>query len=281
MKTGIVDVGGGLRGSYGCGVFDYCMDKGISFDVCVGVSAGSGNIASFLAGQRGRSLRFYVDYAFRKEYMSFRNLVQKGAYLDVQYIYGTLTDQGGEDPLDYDALARNPSQMIVVASDAVSGKSRYFTKEDLKRNDYGIMKGSSSIPVVCKPFPVGDRLYYDGAISDAIPLGQAFGRGCEKVVLVLTRPKGMSISGKRETRLSRFIRYRYPETAKNLCLRAKRYNEGVARARELEKKGNVLIVAPKSIEGMKTLTRDKKQIMDLYERGYADAAAINRFVSPR
>ncbi|MCI2035328.1 MAG: patatin family protein, partial [Oscillospiraceae bacterium] len=32
--TGIVDVGGGLRGIYGAGVFDYCLDRGISFDYC-------------------------------------------------------------------------------------------------------------------------------------------------------------------------------------------------------------------------------------------------------
>lgn len=41
MKTGIVDVGGGLRGIYAAGVLDYCMDKGIRFDLGIGVSAGS------------------------------------------------------------------------------------------------------------------------------------------------------------------------------------------------------------------------------------------------
>lgn len=27
MKTGIVDVGGGLRGVYAAGIFDHCLDK--------------------------------------------------------------------------------------------------------------------------------------------------------------------------------------------------------------------------------------------------------------
>lgn len=43
MKTGVVDVGGGLRGIYGVGIMDYCMDQGIHFDCCIGVSAGSAN----------------------------------------------------------------------------------------------------------------------------------------------------------------------------------------------------------------------------------------------
>ena len=55
MKTGIVDVGGGLRGIYAVGVLDYCMDQGIAFDLGIGVSAGSANLASYAAGQRGRN----------------------------------------------------------------------------------------------------------------------------------------------------------------------------------------------------------------------------------
>ena len=55
MKTGIVDVGGGLRGIYAAGVLDYCMDKGIRFDLGIGVSAGSANLSSYAAGQRGRN----------------------------------------------------------------------------------------------------------------------------------------------------------------------------------------------------------------------------------
>ena len=52
MKTGIVDVGGGLRGVYAAGVFDYCLDAGIHFDVGIGVSAGSANVISYIAGQK-------------------------------------------------------------------------------------------------------------------------------------------------------------------------------------------------------------------------------------
>ena len=79
MKLGVVDVGGGLRGIYAAGVLDYCMDQGIRFDLGVGVSAGSANLASYAAGQRGRNYRFYTEYAFRKEYMSIRNLIFKGS----------------------------------------------------------------------------------------------------------------------------------------------------------------------------------------------------------
>lgn len=47
-KIGIVDVGGGYRGVYAAGVLDYCMEQKISFDLAIGVSAGSANLISKL-----------------------------------------------------------------------------------------------------------------------------------------------------------------------------------------------------------------------------------------
>ncbi len=64
MKTGIVDVGGGLRGIYAAGVLDYCMEQGIRFDLGIGVSAGSANLASYAAHQRGRNYQLSVETSF-------------------------------------------------------------------------------------------------------------------------------------------------------------------------------------------------------------------------
>ena len=68
MRTAVVDVGGGLRGVYATGVLDRCLEEGVRFDAGVGVSAGSANIASYLAGQKGRNYQFYAEYSSRKEY---------------------------------------------------------------------------------------------------------------------------------------------------------------------------------------------------------------------
>ena len=48
---GIIDVGGGMRGIYTSGLFDYLMDKGISFKYYLGVSSGSANLIAYAAGQ--------------------------------------------------------------------------------------------------------------------------------------------------------------------------------------------------------------------------------------
>lgn len=154
MKTAVVDVGGGMRGIYAAGVLDYCMDRGITFDLGIGVSAGSANIASFIARQRGRNYPFYTDYPHRREYMGLHNLLHDHAYLNLDYVYGSLSRAEGENPLDYSAMLENPMEFIAVATNAETGEAVYFTKTDMHQDDYGVLEASCSIPFVCQPYEV-------------------------------------------------------------------------------------------------------------------------------
>ena len=36
-KIGVIDVGGGLRGIYAAGVFDWCMENDVQFDYGIGI----------------------------------------------------------------------------------------------------------------------------------------------------------------------------------------------------------------------------------------------------
>lgn len=278
MKAGIVDVGGGLRGVYAAGVFDRCMDQHIHFDLGVGVSAGSANVASYIAGQRKRNYIFYIEYPFRREYMSVHNLFAKHAYLDLDYIYGTLSNTDGEYPLDYRRFIESGTQFLAVATNAETGEATYFDKRDVHMNQYDVLKASCAIPVVCPPYPVGDAWYYDGALSDPVPIEKAFACGCDKVVLVLTKPKELLRVPGNDAKLARMIAHRYPRSAECLRRRAQRYNEGVAKAKAYAAMGRVLIVAPDDTCGVRTLTRDRDALRQLYHKGYEDGGRIRDFL---
>ena len=174
---GIIDVGGGLRDIYGAGVFDRLLDDGVHLDYCIGVSAGSANVASYMAGQRGRNHRFYIDYSKRKEYMSVSNFIRKGSYIDLEYIYGTLSNSDGEDPLDYEAIASNNGQMVVVATNVKTGNIEYFDKSHISQDNYRVLMASSAIPGACRPKMVGERLCADGGVGEPIPIERAFSDG--------------------------------------------------------------------------------------------------------
>ena len=278
MKWGIIDVGGGMRDVFGAGVFDACLENNITFDLGIGVSAGSANLAGFMAKQKGRSKRFYTEYAFRKEYMSFKNLFKKGNYVDLDYIYSGLSNANGEDPIDYSTFSSNPMQLEVVSTEAETGNAVYFSKKDMPINCYDILKASSCLPVLCRPYPIDGEVYFDGGMSDPIPLQRALDKGCDKIVLILTRPKTWMRDPKKDLVPAKLLEHSYPESSKKLMNRAYLYNEQLATALELERSGKVCIVSPEHIENMKTLNKDKEQLESLYDQGYKLIEDIKKFI---
>ncbi|HAM15911.1 MAG TPA: patatin family protein [Eggerthellaceae bacterium] len=274
---GVVDVGGGERGAYGAGVLDWCMENDVHFDVCVGVSAGAANLSSYLAGQVGRNFAFYTTYSFRPQYMGAGLAVRTREYADLDYIYGTLSNSDGEFPLDYRAMVASGKRFIVVATDAQSALPVYFTMDDMAQDDYAPVKASSALPIVNRPYPVHGRPCFDGGLSDPIPLKRAFDEGCEKVVVILTRPRDFYRDAKNDVRTARLLAPKYPRVAEALANRAGLYNLQLDLAKKYEREGKAIIVAPDSIEGMKTLTKDRSAIEGLYAKGLADARAIASF----
>lgn len=276
---GIIDVGGGLRGIYGAGVFDYCLDNGIQFDYCIGISAGSANIASYLAKQRGRNYQFYMEYAFRKQYMSIQNLLKRGSYVDLDYIYSGLSNMNGENPLDYEMLKKSNSIMKVVALNALTGQTIYFDKTDMIQDNYHILKASSSLPIACKPYLVNGIPCYDGGIADPVPVKKAFEDGCDKVVVILTKPIDVIRNQKKDVLAAKVLKHKYKKASEHLLLRYKKYNDGVALAKKYSEEGKVLIIAPDDCCGMATLTKNKDCIDKMYRKGYKDAEILQNFLN--
>lgn len=277
-KIGIVDVGGGFRGIYAAGVLDYCMHKGIWFDLGIGVSAGSANIASYCARQPLRNHKFYTEYGLRKEYMSAGNYLRKGSYLDLEYVYGTLTNSDGEYPIDYDTLMASPMELLIVATDARTGNATYIPKQELIRDHYTAFMASSAIPGLCRPIYIDGIPYYDGAPGDPVPVEKAFEMGCDKVVLILTMPEDTLRTPYKDQTMVRFVQRKFPETAKVLRERASKYNRSIELAKQYRTEGKLLIIAPDDTCGVHTLCRDSFKMRRLYGKGYVDAEKITPFL---
>lgn len=184
-----------------------------------------------------------------------------------------------KNPLDYKALLQNPAELVVVACNALTGEAKYFDKGDVGPDRFDIMKASCAIPFVCRPYEVAGEPYYDGALGDPIPVEKAFQMGCDKVVVILTRPKDELRTPGKDPFFAGRIEKKYPLAAQKLRERARRYNEGVAAAKAYEAQGRVLIVAPDDICGLKTLSKDKDALERFYQKGLRDAQAIPAFIA--
>ncbi|MBQ8974335.1 MAG: patatin family protein [Oscillospiraceae bacterium] len=280
-KTGIIDVGGGMRGIYGAGLFDYLLDNDIHIPYCVGISAGSANVASYLSGQRGRNKVYYEQYSFEREYMSVRNLMTKGSFIDLDYVYGTLSNSDGKYPWDFEAAMANPAEMIVVATDADTAKPVYFTKDDYVKDDYGMFKGSSCIPVVCRAYSWKGRSYFDGAITDPIPYERAFADGCDNIIVMLTRPVEYRKSTKNAA-MYRTLKKTYPRMVEKLYARCDLYNRKLEYVlEELVPSGRALVVGPDDVCGVDTLKRSKENMDRLYNKGYTDGKRVRDYLDEK
>lgn len=274
--VGFVDVGGGMRGIYTSGIYDYLMDNGIAPEYCIGVSAGSANLITYIAEQRGRTYRFYHDYSFEKEYMSVDSYLKNKSYINLDYVYSVISNSLGKDPLDFKKINLSSCIFKAVATDASTGKPYYFDKSDFRTDDYSVLKASCAIPVVCKPIDINGSLYFDGGVSDPIPFKKAFDDGCDKVVVCLTRP--IEMIKKPTNKVFRIILRKYPKIAKAIINMNEKYNQSITELKKLEEQGTALIIAPDNISGINTLTRNKEKLEQLYSMGYSDAKRIQEFI---
>ena len=78
QRLGLVLEGGAMRGIYTAGVLDVFLEAGIMPDVVVGVSAGALHGCSYVAGQKGRSIRYYRKYRSDKHFMGLYSLLTSG-----------------------------------------------------------------------------------------------------------------------------------------------------------------------------------------------------------
>lgn len=135
-KIGVIDVGGGCRGAYAAGVFDYFMQNNITFDLGIGVSAGSANLASFIAKQPQRNYQFYTEYALRAEYMGMGNFIKKKSFVGLDYIYGTLSNSDGAlaDPVPLDKAFEMGCDKIVLILTLPVGTERNAKQDKFLAN---------------------------------------------------------------------------------------------------------------------------------------------------
>lgn len=277
-STAIIDVGGGFRDIFGCGVLDRVMEENIEFDHCYGVSAGSANLTSYLAHQPGRSHEFYTQYAFRKEYASPENFLKSHNFVGLDYVYGTLSNHDGENPLDYEAFVQNPTKFTVIACNALDGSTKYFDKSDISFDNYDILKASSCVPVACQPYEIDGIAYFDGGIADPIPVQKAIDDGYNRIVVILTRLRDERRVQKPDIAPAKLLKRAYPAAAERLLERYNTYNNQVDLAQRYEQEGRVLIIAPEDLYGLSTLSKSFESLERMYRAGYAAAEPISDFL---
>lgn len=270
MKIGCICEGGGLKCAYSAGILDQFIEDDISFDYCIGVSAGSANLSSYLAGQKGRNLRFYTQWIEDKGFYGKKALFKYGGLFGIEYIYGNLTNSNGKDPLDFKALMKNPTEFELVATDAQTGKAVYFDKGIMRQDDYRAIMASSAIPAACRPIQINHHAYFDGGISDAIPVERALEKGCDKLVVILSKPRNFIKKPEDHKKIYSLLCARYPKIVEALNQRHVMYSHQQRLLYQLEAQGKAFIFAPDEHVPMATASLNRKDNQQLYDLAVYD-----------
>ena len=131
-----------------------------------------------------------------------------------------------------------------------------------------VLQATCALPLLFPFIYINDTPYLDGGLSDSIPFEKAFADGCDRVVVVLTREDGYRKQTGRSTRAVAHAYMKYPELAKDLMKRARRYNSCLDRLAEYEKDGRVIVIRPDSTKGFSRLEKDLSKIDALYNDGF-------------
>ena len=267
MKTGLVLEGGGVRGIYTAGVLDFLFDNQITFDGVAGTSAGAVHGCSFLSGQRGRSIRYYLNYCKDPRFMSIRSWIKTGNVVETEFSYHTLPEK--LDIYDFDAFRKNKTPFYAVCTDLESGKAEYIRITDMKEQIDAI-RASASLPYFSKIVEIGDKKYLDGGCSEAIPLFGFMEMGFEKNVVILTRPE--DYRKKPEFKgLEKLVYRKYPNFVAAMKRRHEVYNETLGKISELEKQGKIFVIRPENPLPAGRMEHDPKKIKQTYDLGLTDA----------
>lgn len=268
MKKGIVLEGGAMRGMFTAGVLDVLMEKGISFNGAVGVSAGAVFGCNLKSHQIGRAIRYNKRFAGDPRYASFRSLLRTGDLYNAEFCYHTLPDE--LDPFDREAYRADPMDFYVTVSDAVTGQPVYKLCNTGDDSDLKWMQASASMPVFAKPVAIDGGFYLDGGITDSIPVRFLMGKGYDRVVVVLTQPADYRKNASGMHRAIRALLPKYPMVAECMKVRHEKYNETLDYIARMENEGKIMAIRPAAALGIGKMERKPEELERVYQTGRAE-----------
>lgn len=201
-KVALVAEGGGQRGIFTAGVLDAWLDAGHDpFDILIGTSAGSQNLTSFVARQKGYAKRLIRGLTRHKRFFQMgRGLVGKHI-VDLDWYFQKT--QEANRLLDLDTAKSNVAnrEILFTATNARDRKAYFLNPMKSQNNWVDLIKASSALPLLYKQgVPLHTEIeakkaantdfYLDGGLAAPLPVTEAYQRGATKIVVIRTVDEG-------------------------------------------------------------------------------------------
>ncbi len=274
LESNITDValifeGGGMRASYSSAVVVELLRNNMFFGHVYGVSAGSSNAVNYLSRDVDRSRDSFTKLIAVPNSHGTRQFLQHKGWFNAHYIYQEMGRPEGEFPFDQATFMRNPAQVTIAGLERDRGRTRFWTKDDMRTLDDLMLRvrASSTLPIVMPPAKVDGECCYDGGLGEGngILLPQAKRDGFERFFVVRTRPRGFRKPLSPNPWLLRWY-WRYPELRRALRLWGAGYNAICDELEALEREGRAYVFYAEDM-AVRNNTVDLAQLEASYAAG--------------
>ena len=202
VKVALVAEGGGQRGIFTAGVLDTWLDAGYDpFDILIGTSAGSQNLTSFVARQKGYAKRLIRGLTRHKRFFQMGRGLMGKHIVDLDWYFDKT--QETNRLLDLDTAKSNvTNREILFTATNLRNRKAYFLNPMKSQNNWvELIKASSALPLLYKQgVPLHTEIetkkaantdfYLDGGLAAPLPVTEAYNRGATKIVVIRTVDKG-------------------------------------------------------------------------------------------
>ena len=206
-KVALIAEGGGQRGIFTAGVLDAWLEQSYDpFDLFIGTSAGSQNLTSYLARQKGYAKRLIRGLSRNKRFFQLGRGLMGKHIVDLDWYFDKTTEVKRAIDFKTAKTSLGERELLITATNARDRKPYYLspTGEDNQWRD--LLKASSALPFLYKQ---GVKLtpwldakaaneahlveektqadfYLDGGLAAPLPVREAYNRGARKIVVIRT-----------------------------------------------------------------------------------------------
>lgn len=268
-KLALVVEGGGMRTIFAAGVLDSFHEHNFDpFTLYFGVSAGSLNLASHLAGQYLRNYRVIMHCATSGAFINGWNYLRGGHYINLDWLLSKCLKEHPLHTLNaMKNISENRKKFIVVCTNLETGQPDYFCPN--ANNIFNVLTGSCCVPLLYRdPVYLSGTRVIDGGIGDPIPVKKAYLEGATDIVVIRSRVKDYrENTDSLEKKLGCFIYRNYPKLQQSISTLANTYNDGIDFIENPPPGVNISQIAPQQQLCTSMTTTDTKRLENDYLLG--------------
>jgi predicted patatin/cPLA2 family phospholipase len=227
-KTALIAEGGGQRGIFTAGVLDAWLEHQYDpFDLFIGTSAGSQNLTSFLARQKGYAKRLIRGLSRHKQFFQLgRGLLGK-SIVDLDWYFDKTTELNRALDFKTAKTSLGNRELLITATNSRDRKPYFLTPTGEGKQWRDLLKASSALPFLYKqgvrltPWLdkpaaneasecrectfTNDDFFLDGGLAAPLPVKEAYNRGARKIVVIRTVDASLPVQSAWVNKLRTFV----------------------------------------------------------------------------